>query len=189
MNVRDLALLGIDDDDDMDDIMGEDDEDLLGAPIRLRARFRRRKRTRRKQIRQSLRQPYPGATGAGGPKQYPLGFPALQFVNAGATTLQAQSNPQRPFRGQRLIIDVVRSAGAAGILVTLDSFNVGQNPCLLNANPVSADAFRPDAVSTLLAMPPAEPGINLTAQYTVSVGPGVGETVDVATTVIGLTIA
>lgn len=196
MRAEDIALLGLDDD-DMD---YAEEEELLGAGftspfIRNRGgssrpvmRAMARRGVTRRVVTRALKQKYPGVSGSVGPKQFPLGFPAIQFVNAGATTLQTQTNPQRPFKGNRLVVVVRATAGATGLLVTIARFDVGANSQLVNAQPIPAEVFQPNSFDVPLAIAEAQPGINVTIDYNISAAPGVGETVDVGTTIIGITL-
>ena len=181
MDPEDLYLLGIDPDD-------YDDEEL-GAPRRRFGRRRRRggRRALARAVRKVVQSPVPGVPGAMA-AQLPLGFTTIQFVNAGATTLTVTSTPQKPIKLQRLVVSAARTAGAVE-LVTISRFLVGSTNVLPSAQALTIDAFRADAVGTILDLPPASPGITITIDYTISAAPGVGQTVDIATTIIGPSLA
>lgn len=195
MRREEIELLGLDDDDDE---LDADDMELLGAMPWIRSaksarrastRIMVRRRGKRRAVRRALKQPYPGVSGAGGPKVFPLGFPNVTFDNAGGgADLDTTANPQRPFKGNRLTIIVTRSAGAAAILVTLERFLVGTNSQLVSADPIPAETFQPNAFDVPLAISPAEPGVIITLTFGVSATPGVGETVTVGASVIGVTL-
>jgi len=123
-----------------------------------------------------------------GARNFPLGFGAVTFVNAGLTQFNLVANPQRPFKGARLVIDVRRSAGALAELVTVTTLNIGQNNQLVSSAALPAEAFRPDGFDTVLSLDPATPGIDITLGIAISAAPGVGETVAVSAMLIGNTI-
>lgn len=129
----------------------------------------------------------PGVPAAGA-RNFPLGFGSFTFVNAGVTAAQLVANPQRPFKGARLVIDVRRSSGAQAELVTVTSLNIGQNNQLVSSAALPAEAFRPDGFDTVLSLDPATPGIDITLGIAISAAPGVGETVAISAMIIGDTI-
>ena len=189
MNAQDMMLLGLDDDDDYDDDDDDDDDiDLLGARRVMSLRRGKRRSGARRAVRRALKQPFPG-TPASGPKQYPLGFPIVSFTDVTSTSLQAQTNPQRPFKGYRLVTSIARTGAGATGLVSISTLFVGQDSQLVSSNPIGADVFQPGAFSVELALTDAGPGILITITYTISVLPGNGEQVDVGTTLIGMTLA
>lgn len=151
--------------------------------IRRRATIVARKRAYINKIQPAI----PGVPKAGA-RNFPLGFGSATFVNAGQTAFSLTANPQRPFKGARLVIDVRRSAGALAELVTVTSLNIGQNNQLVSSAALPAEAFRPDGFDTVLSLDPATPGITITLGLAISAAPGVGETVAVSAMIIGDTI-
>ena len=129
----------------------------------------------------------PGVPTAGA-RNFPLGFGTATFINGGQTQFNLVANPQRPFKGARLVIDVRRSAAALAELVTVTSLNIGQNNQLVSSAALPAEAFRPDGFDTVLSLDPATPGIAITLGIAISAAPGVGETVAVSAMIIGDTI-
>lgn len=158
------------------------------SPIRaLAKRAARGRAADRLDVRAKLTTPLPGVPGVE-IAMLALGFTTVQFVNAGATSLTVTSTPQKPIKGQRLVVDLARTAGAVE-LVTISTFLIGATNVLPSGQPLSVTAFAANAFHTVLDLPPAGPGIIVTIVYTVSAAPGVGETIDIATTLIGPSVA
>jgi len=153
------------------------------ALIRRRAAISANKRAYINKIQPAI----PGVPKAGA-RNFPLGFGSFTFVNAGVTSALLVANPQRPFKGARLVIDVRRSTGAQAELVTVTSLNIGQNNQLVSSAALPAEAFRPDGFDTVLSLDPATPGIDISLGIAISAAPGVGETVAISAMIIGDTI-
>jgi hypothetical protein len=115
----------------------------------------------------------------------PLGLGAGLLTNAVNTfTLQAQ--PQRPFRGERLIVGLARSVGAAIVPVRITEFKIGENSQLVGAGALPADAFDPAAFGVRLAMSPSAPGILIQLRLETDVGAiPAGESISVTAAIIG----
>jgi hypothetical protein len=126
--------------------------------------------------------PKPGA------REFPLGFTPIQFGAATALTQNLVARPQRPHKGTRLVLDIVRSAAGSGGLITVSSFFVGQNNQLQSAQPIIAQAFVSDSTYVMLNLDPAVPGIDIVVGITLSAAPGAGETVDVGGALWGIAI-
>lgn len=181
-----LDLLGFDDDDD--DLLGAEDDldDVLGARRRrYRGRRRSRGRSRRARYKRGLAKGSASGTPSAAAKEWPMGLTTVQFVNAGATTLNAVAEPQRLFRGRRLIIQSVPTAGAAAIPVTITQIFVGADNQLVNANPLPITAFAATAFDVKMVLSNASPGIQITVTYSIPAAPAVGETITVNTMIIG----
>ena len=159
------------------------------APVRRNALIRRRasimanKRAYINKIQPAI----PGVPKAGA-RNFPLGFGTATFINGGVTQFNLVANPQRPFKGARLVIDVRRSALALAELVTVTSLNIGQNNQLVSSAALPAEAFRPDGFDTVLSLDPATPGIDITLGIAISAAPAAGESVAVSAMIIGDTI-
>lgn len=123
-----------------------------------------------------------------GARAFPLGFGSFTFVNAGVTQTVLTANPQKPFKGARLVIDVRRSSGAVAELLTVTSLNIGQDNQLVSSGALPAEAFAPGAFHTSLSLDPATPGIDITIGLALSAAPGVGETISVSAMLIGETL-
>jgi len=104
----------------------------------------------------------------------PMAFPAFSFVLATGTNIINQvSNPQTPFRGQRLTAVVIRNGTSAATTAPLmTQFIIGQKPIITTSNGVPLEVFNQAAFDTNLLMPPTVPGVtysmnlNLTSALT-----------------------
>lgn len=112
-----------------------------------------------------------------------LGFgtltPAVNIITLNAS-------PQRPFRGERLIVSTQRSAGAALVPVRVTEFKIGENSQLVGAAALPVETFAPDAFGVRLAMSPSAPGIQILLTIVTDVGavPG-GESIVCTGAIIG----
>lgn len=111
------------------------------------------------------------------------------FVNAGPNSKLFVARPQKPFRGERLIVQVVPSAGAVGQLVRVTSIFVGVDPQFVATNPVPAATFGPGAFDTRLAVTASTPGIDVTIGLDfIGTALPVGESIQLAVSFIGKAI-
>lgn len=96
----------------------------------------------------------------------PMGFSPFIFALANGTNPITQvSNPQTPFRGQRLSTTVIRNGtSAATTAPLLSQLLVGQKPILTTSNAVALETFSAQAFDTNLLMPPTVPGVTYNAQ-------------------------
>lgn len=126
----------------------------------------------------------PGASGAD-QLMSPLGLGAGTLSNVNPiVTLTAQ--PQRPFRGERLVISLARSIGAAVVPVRVSEFKIGENSQLVGAGALPAETFDPASFGVRLAMSPSAPGIliNLRVETDTGAVPA-GESIAVTAAIIG----
>lgn len=106
------------------------------------------------------------------------------FTNA-VGTIQYSAQPQKPFRGRRLVVTINRSAGANGVAVQGQQLTVGIDPQQVQAGAFSLDVFAPTAFQVDLALAPAQPGILITLPvFTTPVVP-VGESIVVTAQILG----
>lgn len=170
-------------------IMGEDDP-ILGVRVR-RGRGiapRRRRRAARKALVKALVPKTPGVPEPGGREQ-PMGFSPVQFTDASALILELEANPDRPFKGRRLIVEAVRSASGIGGLLTVRRFDIGGKNQLVSREPVIFGAFQADATLSILLLDPITPGVPAVLEVEASVQPTAAATVDVGATLYGLSIS
>jgi len=172
------------------EIMGALDDEMLGAlqasnPEVLGAIARRaaRRSPGATRLAQRFAMKAPGVPSPGA-RRLPLGFDSFTFVNAGVTSFNFDADVQIPFKGRRLIIDVVRT-GAAGIAVRVDDIQVGTRSQLAGQKRISASAFAANAFDVDLGMDPCQPGVKLLIVVSLSAGPGVGDSIVVTPTIIG----
>jgi len=179
-------------DDEQIELLGalmEDDEDpILGARRMTRVPARRGgSRAARRALVKALVPSTPGVPKPGF-REFPLGFAPIQFTPTSGLTLNLVAQPQRPHKGTRLVLDIVRSAAGSGGLITVSSILVGQQNQLQSAQPIIAAAFEQDSTYVQLALDAATPGIDVIIGVTCSAAPGAGETVDVGGALWGTAI-
>jgi len=126
--------------------------------------------------------PMPGA------RLQPLGFGASAFTAASGLILTLQAQPQRPYKGQRLVVDITRTGATATGLVTVTRLDIGTTNQLVSSGALAAAAFAATAFDVNLQLDPATPGIIITVQFAISVAPGAADRVDFSATMFGTAI-
>ncbi len=187
------------DEDDMvtegEDVLG----DLMGAVSALPAGQRRQLLARAAHPMLRL-PPKPGwrhgqlAPGAVGPYQGLEPLPLTPLANGGVFTplfpsIEFRGQPQRPFRGERLLADIRRSAGALGVGIVAAAIFVGTKLQSVDVGSLSLDFFTAQAFGVRLSLMPATPGmiVRIIGQTTIAVP--AGETVAVNLVILGRTIS
>jgi len=179
MNARDLLVLGADDDEL--NLLGQDDEDALGA-----VPARRGLKSKKRALVNAIKSEIPGAPNQE-PKMWPLPFPLVTFTAVSGTALDATARTQRPYKGSRITTVVGRvGASAAGILVGINTLLVGQVNQLAGRGTLPGEMFSPTSFDNSLAITNAEPGIDIIVGYTVTAGLAGADRIDVATALVGL---
>lgn len=91
----------------------------------------------------------------------PISFPSFAFVAAtGTNSITQTSNPQTPFRGQRISTTVLRSGTSANsVAPLLNSLIVGPKSIILTAPGPALETFSSTAFDTNLILPPTYPGM------------------------------
>jgi hypothetical protein len=150
----------------------------------------RRRRKRAKRGGTNLRMLVPAIPGqpAIGVRLQPLGFGATAFTLTSGTILALTARPQRPFRGQRLIVDVARTGTTATGLVTLTRVDVGTQNQLVSSGALSVTAFAATAFDANIQIDPATPGIDMTLQFAITAAPTTTDRVDISATIFGTTV-
>lgn len=111
------------------------------------------------------------------------------FLPAGANNIRFVARPQKPFRAERLLAIIRRSAGAAGVDIQSQAFFVGTDLQQAFAGAISLDNFAPNSVGVRLALSQAYPGIEVSMLVTPSIAVPVGESVSVNITLLGRIVA
>lgn len=176
---------------DLDDDIGTLElSDYVGARRRARRARGRYGNQSMAARRTPMRQLVPQVPGVPlpGVRLQPLGLGATAFTAASGTLLTLQASPQRPFQGQRLILDVTRTGASATGLVTVSRLDVGTDNQLVGAGAISSNAFAPTAFDANVRFVPATPGVNITVQLNISAAPAGADRVDVGGTVFGTTV-
>lgn len=99
---------------------------------------------------------------------WPLGLGLVTFNDtiAPGVALNLTVSPQRPFRGERLVLDVRRiGASAQGPAVVINDFRVGDVPQRLGGGFLPAEVFRPDAFGVRLSLDASVPGVLITIGF------------------------
>lgn len=120
-------------------------------------------------------------------KRMYLGLGDVTFTNTSAQLLTLTGNTFVPFRGGRVTLVVLRSAGAAAIGIRIVALLVGNVPQNAGTGLAPADAYGPLATdgSGSLMITGAGPGIPVTVQLSSTATPAAGETVNVSGQVVG----
>jgi len=178
-------------DDDILTLLGALGADpILGAraPARSRVAVARRVSQNRANLVRALVPKTPGVNKPGA-RNIPLGFTPLVFTALTAMNQNLVAQTQRPFRGQRLVLELVPSAAGVGGLVTVTSIMVGQVNMLASAQPIIASAFSNNATYVQLDIDAAVPGIIITIGITIgAVIPVAPAQLAVGATLFGLAI-
>jgi len=173
--------------DDLSDV-GDDLGTLDISDVGLRSPFRnpfsRRKKRRKGYNARKLIPRYPGVPNPGIRLQ-PLGLGSSAFTAASGTVIALVARPQRPFKGQRLLIDITRTGASATGLVTITRLDVGTGNQLVSSGSLTAGGFAATAFDVNLQLDPAVPGIDITVQFAISVAPAGPDRVDFAGMILG----
>jgi len=161
-------------------------EDMGTLELGLRNPFRRRKRRGGRNMRRLVPRvpgvPMPGA------RLQPLGLGSSAFTSVSGTIIALTARPQRPFKGQRLVVEITRTGATSTGLVTITRLDVGTMNQLVSSGSLTAGAFAATAFDVNLQLDPATPGIDIVVQFAISVAPGVGDRVDFGGQIFGDTI-
>lgn len=172
---------------DLDDVGSLEIGDYVGARRRP-ARRGGRPAPRGRQIAARTLMPQVPGVPMPGARLQPLGLGATAFTASSGVTLSLSALPQRPFKGQRLILDVTRTGTTATGLVTVQQFLVGTNNQLVGAGALSANAFAATAFDANIAIDPATPGISIQVLLATTVAPSSSDRIDVGGTIFGTTV-
>lgn len=178
-DLADLEDVGLD--------MGTLDMGDVGAWGRRRRRQKARGMTRQRTPARLLIPAVPGVP-APGARLQPLGLGSTAFTAASGTVLALTARPQRPFKGQRLVVDITRTGATATGLVTITRLDIGTMNQLVSSGSLSASAFAATAFDVNLQLDPATPGIDIVVQFAISVAPGGADRVDISGTIFGTTV-
>ena len=106
-------------------------------------------------------------------KDVPLGFgqvasPAIAAAATANVSLTAR--PQLPFRGRRLVINVLRTVAGAATAVELTAILIGSRNQLASSQSVPAEIFATNATNVTLELDPSSPGIDVVLNFTLTAG-------------------
>lgn len=173
-----------------EDVMG-DDYEVVGAARPRLLRAVARQRVMRLPAKPGWRHQI--APGVPGPAQGLEPLPLTPTLNAGVfdavnPAIDFNARPQAPFRAERLLATVRRSAGAAGIIIQCQALFIGRELQQVESGPFDVEFFAPTAFGVRLNLCQAEPGILI--RLILNANPVVppGETVAVSMMFLGRTI-
>lgn len=171
-----------------DELDGEDldGDSTVGAARRRIARGMLRLPARpawRKQIAPGVSQPGQGLeplplTGTLNGGVFDPATPAIDF----------QARPQAPFRAERLLCTVRRSAGALGVIISCQALFIGRELQQVESGPFDIEFFAPNAFGVRLNLVQATPGILIRLICNANPVVPAGETVAVSMMFLGHTI-
>jgi hypothetical protein len=187
-----------------EDIEGEDvegDEATVGAELQellgelmyggdestMGKRARRAIAARRPGWVRALARGAPGVPVPQDSKMLPLNFPVLVLA-AGSTGGTNFVSPQKPFKGERAVALVIRSAGAGGVFPS-GVIQIGMNPQGVTPAGTPYDTLAPTAFGVRFHMDPCAPGVIVTQTATTNIAVPVGEQVAILLTIFGHAIA
>lgn len=110
------------------------------------------------------------------------------FLPAGVTSKSFLCKPQKPFRGERLIITLLRSAGASTVPVNVTQLLVGSDNQIVGFGQIPAETFSGNFFGVRLAMTASQPGVELRVVFTLGAAVPAGESIGVQVTQIGRAI-
>lgn len=116
---------------------------------------------------------------------FPMGLGSVTLTSAtgGAGLLSAQ--PQRAFRGERLVLSVFRSAGAVGIPTIINDFSIGDYKQLVGGGSLPVEVFASDAFGVRLMLDASIPGVLYRVSLSALAPIPAGEQIIIAGAVIG----
>lgn len=129
------------------------------------------------------------APGVQAPDQGLLTLPMGSFTfTAAAQTNTFQGQVQKPFRGERFLIRVVRT-GTTATGTILSQLFVGTDLAMLDVNPVDLESLaNPQAFGVRLTMKPAQPGVFIRALCTLDTVLTGSDTIKVSLQLLGRNI-
>lgn len=129
------------------------------------------------------------APGVQAPDQGLLTLPMGSFTfTASAQTNTFQGQVQKPFRGERFLIRVVRTGTSATGTILAQLF-VGTDLSMLDVNPVDLESLAdPQAFGVRLTMKPAQPGVFIRAVCTLDTVITASDTIKVSLQLLGRNI-
>lgn len=176
-----------------EDVMGDDEMETVGAPFRMVRGAAPRGSTLRLPPRPAWRQQI--APGVPPPSEGLETLPMVPsaangiFTNGGVTSIFWEARPQRPFRGERIIAIVSRSAGAGGIIPVINpGIFVGTNLQAAELGQVPLETFAPTAFGVRLTLTQAAPGLLIKIPVELIGNVPVGEQVAVSITILGRSV-
>lgn len=118
----------------------------------------------------------------------PLGLSTQIFTAASGTALVASTQPQRPFKCKRLVVDIARTGVTSTGLISVTSILIGTNNQMVSPQPIGAGAFAPGAFDTNLELAACTTALTVSVGYTTSLAPTNPDNIAIGTTMTGETV-
>lgn len=99
--------------------------------------------------------------------------------------------PQRPFRGERLVVFIARVADAGVVppgFIMMNGILVGTQLQQVQQGEINAEIFGPTAFGVRMAHTPSQPGIDITIAVRCTVAPTGTQKIQVSMTILGRTL-
>lgn len=188
---RHMSILGDDFEvvGDDDEVLGEEYAEEVGQG-RLKLAARRRPMLRLPPKPGWRRQIAPGVAMPGqGLEPLPLTPSANNGVfDAANQAIEFTARPQAPFRAERLLASVRRSAGAPGVIISGQALIIGRQLQTVEVGAFDLEFFAAQAFGVRLSLVQADPGILIRIPCTATPPVPIGETVAVSLLFLGRTI-
>lgn len=140
-------------------------------PTRRRPRPTRQREERRMSVRSPSRA---GQLAQIGGREKLFGLGSHQFLNAAPTTITFRETPQISGQLIKLICTVAKSAGAIGVMATVDDIKIGTHSQLGGGMGIAASVLTPNATYELIG-DRVQPGKNIEVDLSVDTAPAIGE--------------
>lgn len=118
----------------------------------------------------------------------PLGFPTVIFTATSGVTLSAQTRPQRPFKGKRVVVDLARTGTTATGLIGVTSLNIGTNNQFVSTGAIPASMFAGASFDTNVELAACSTALDITIAFQTSTAPTTTDTIAVQAGLIGESI-
>lgn len=120
-------------------------------------------------------------------------LPLAPQANGGVFTaafpnINFEGRPQAPFRGERLLVSVTRTAGAAAVRALCSGIFVGRALQQAELNNFDIEFFGPTAFGVRLKFVQAEPGVLIRLPILASIAVPAGESMTVTMMLLGHTV-
>lgn len=190
---RTMSILGDDFEvvGDDDEVMGEEYGEEVGQGLRGRMKLAQRRPMLRLPPKPGWRRQI--APGVAMPGQGLEPLPLTPNLNNGVfdaanQAIEFTGRPQAPFRAERLLASVRRSAGAPGVLIFAQTIIIGRQVQTVEVGQFDVEFFAANAFGVRLNLVQADPGILIRIPCTAVPAVPVGETVAVSLLFLGRTI-
>jgi hypothetical protein len=120
-----------------------------------------------------------------GVKLQPLGFSDVVFTATSGTALPAETRPQKPFKGRRLVVEIARTGASATALVKVTSITVGTNNQFVSTQSTSAGAYAGGNFDVNVELSACTSALDIAVNYSIRTAPAMADTIEIGTTLFG----